>query len=98
MNPSIYYLPLLTSSSFPLLVTHLPLSFHSLVIPPLVTDFSLTYAGEQASEITFMVHGHASICKILNTVYERKTGALRRIKTVDEKETDALFAVPMGYV
>ena len=46
-----------------------------------------------------MVQGHASICKVLNTVYERKSGALRRIKTEDEKEAekkDALIAIPMN--
>ena len=43
-----------------------------------------------------MVQGRASICKVLNTVFERKTGALRRIKTIDEKEADLLNALPMG--
>ena len=43
-----------------------------------------------------MVQGRASICKVLNTVFERKTGALRRIRTEDEKEQDQLHAMPMG--
>lgn len=45
-----------------------------------------------------MVHGRASICKVLNTVYEKKSGTLRRIKTEEEKEAEAFSAMPMGYV
>ena len=45
--------------------------------------------GDVANEITFMVSGRASVCKIIGTVVEKRAGTLRRVKRDEEEAMDA---------
>ena len=45
--------------------------------------------GDVANEITFMVSGRASVCKIIGTVVEKRAGTLRRVKRDEEEAKDA---------